>query len=108
MALLALGACRSEPADAGGASTLNQGRAQSDLVVFAASSLTGAFEAIAKAFERENPGVRVLTNFGASSQLAVQLVEGARADLFAPANERQMDFAADEGRIEGEPVVFAR
>jgi molybdate transport system substrate-binding protein len=81
---------------------------QVELVVFAASSLTDAFERVVEAFERENPGVQVLTNYGGSSQLAVQLVEGAQADVFASANERQMDVAIQGERIAGDPVQFAR
>jgi molybdate transport system substrate-binding protein len=36
-------------------------------------------------------------NFGGSSALAVQIVEGAPADVFASANEAQMDVVVDAG-----------
>lgn len=74
-----------------------------ELVVFAASSLTDAFTEIGAAFEAENPGVRVLFSFGSSSDLAVQLTQGAPADVFASANIKQMT-AADQG---GVPRAFA-
>jgi molybdate transport system substrate-binding protein len=78
------------------------------LIVFGASSLTEAFEDIAAAFEDAHPGVEVVLNFGSSSTLAAQLAEGAPADVFASANERQMDAARDAGRI-AEPIrIFAR
>jgi len=84
--------------------------AQSDqmLTVFAASSLTDAFEEIATAFEGENAGVDVVYSFGSSSTLATQLVEGAPADIFASANARQMTVAQDGERIEGRPRIFAK
>lgn len=78
------------------------------LTVFAAASLTDAFEEIAAQFEAAHPGVDVLFNFGGSSTLATQLVEGAPADVFASANARQMEVVQAGGRIEVEPEIFAR
>lgn len=75
------------------------------LVVFAASSLTDAFEEIALTFEAENPGVDVIFNFGSSSTLAAQLVEGAPADVFASANTAQMDVADEAQRVHS-PQTF--
>ncbi|WP_238625282.1 molybdate ABC transporter substrate-binding protein [Aggregatilinea lenta] len=78
------------------------------LTVFAASSLTNAFEDIAAAFEADHAGVDVVFNFAGSSDLAVQLSEGAPADVFASANNKQMTVARDAGRI-AEPVrTFAK
>jgi len=59
--------------------------------VFAAASLTGSFEEIAAAFEAENPNVDVVFNFGGSSSLATQIVEGAPADVFAAASPATME-----------------
>ncbi|MDX2140964.1 MAG: molybdate ABC transporter substrate-binding protein [Chloroflexota bacterium] len=78
------------------------------LTVFAAASLTDAFEEVATVFEAANPGTEVLYNFASSSDLAIQLSEGAPADVFASANNRQMTVARDAGRIAGRPVTFAR
>lgn len=71
------------------------------LSVFAAASLTDAFEELATAFEAANPGVAVLYNFAGSQQLAAQINEGAPADVFASANRAQMQAAIDGGRIAG-------
>lgn len=76
------------------------------LTVFAASSLTDAFTEIADLFEAQNPETEVLLSFAGSSELAMQLAEGAPADLFASANRQQMQNARDAGRIAGEPVYF--
>lgn len=60
------------------------------ITVFAASSLTDSFIEMGQAYERVNPGTRILFNFGGSSQLAAQIQEGAPADVFASANLEQM------------------
>lgn len=78
-----------------------------ELTIFAAASLTDAFDEIATAYAAQNPDVRVLANYAGSSQLAVQLSEGATADVFASANPRQMQAVIDNGRITATPVPFA-
>lgn len=78
------------------------------LTVYAAASLNDAFEDIATAFEAENPGVDVIFDFAASSDLAVRLAEGAPADVFASANNTQMNVARDAGRIAGRPRTFVK
>lgn len=78
------------------------------LTVFAASSLTDAFEDVTTAFEAQHPGVDVLFNFTSSSDLATQLANGAPADVFASANTRQMQVAQEAGRIAGRPSTFAK
>lgn len=79
------------------------------LTVFAAASLTEAFSEIGQVFEAEHPGVRIRFNFAGSQQLAQQLIHGAPADLFASANEKQMQTMIEVGRIgSGSQQVFAR
>lgn len=78
-----------------------------DLTVFAASSLTEAFQDVAQAFEARNPGVRVVLNFAGSAALALQIDQGAPADVFASANPEQMQKVVDEGMVAGEPAPFA-
>lgn len=76
-----------------------------ELTVFAASSLTEAFEAIGASFERAYAGVDVRFNFGASSTLVAQLQQGASADVVASADERSM---RKLGRRVEAPKIFAR
>ena len=78
-----------------------------EVIVFAAASLTDAFEELSGAFEASHNGVTVIRNYDSSSSLAIQLIEGASADVYASANWRQMEVAQEEGRIAGEPVSFA-
>jgi molybdate transport system substrate-binding protein len=79
-----------------------------EIVVFAASSLTDVFQDMATAFQQANPNARLTFNFGASSQLATQLGQGARADVFASADQVQMDNARKTEAIAGQDRVFAR
>lgn len=78
------------------------------ITVSAAASLTDAFAAIGDDFTAANPDASVEFNFGSSSTLATQIVEGAPADVFASASTTAMDTVVDGGRNNGEPVVFAR
>lgn len=77
------------------------------LTVFAASSLSDAFGELAREFEHENPGVRVRLSFAASSTLAVQISQGAPADVFASADEAQMRSVSEAGLAAAEPETFA-
>lgn len=61
------------------------------LTVFAAASLTEAFEEIGPAFEAATPGVKVTFNFGGSQTLRTQIEQGAPVDVFASANVKEMD-----------------
>lgn len=79
------------------------------LTVFAAASLTDAFDEIKGKFEAANPGVTVAYNFAGSNALAQQLGEGAPADVFASANKKQMDVAIEAGRVvTGTTQVFVK
>jgi len=76
------------------------------ITVFAASSLIDAFGEIGKALEQANPGTTVQFNFAGSSTLAQQINQGAPADVFASANQAQLDVVATAGNTTGNPTVF--
>jgi molybdate transport system substrate-binding protein len=78
------------------------------IMVFAAASLSAAFRDLAAAFEQKHPGTRVETNFASSSTLVQQIEQGAPADVFASANEEQMQRLADEKLLAGRAARFAR
>ena len=77
----------------------NNGR--ETVAVYAASSLTDAFGELAGAFATANPGYEVALNFASSSELAVQINEGAPADVFASANRPQLDLVVAAGNASG-------
>ncbi|HEX7084957.1 MAG TPA: molybdate ABC transporter substrate-binding protein [Vicinamibacterales bacterium] len=73
----------------------------------AAVSLTDALAQAAEAFEQAT-GRRVAVSAAASNILAQQLIEGARADLFISADERQMQRVVDAGLVDGPAVPLWR
>jgi molybdate transport system substrate-binding protein len=77
------------------------------LTVFAAASLTEAFNAIGAAFHKEHPTITVQFNFAASSTLVQQIKEGAPVDVFASADEANMAKLVDAGQIAGVASLFA-
>jgi molybdate transport system substrate-binding protein len=78
------------------------------LTVFAAASLTDAFRELGRRLEQQTPGLAVTFNFAGSQQLALQLEQGAGADVFASADQRWMTYAQEHALVDGDPQVFAR
>lgn len=77
------------------------------VTVFAAASLSGAFDEIAADVEAAHPGVEIEPiRYDGSSTLATQLIEGARADVFASADEANLQRVVDAG-LAASPRVFA-
>lgn len=77
------------------------------LDVFAAASLTTSFRAVATAFEASRPGTKVAFNFAGSATLVQQIREGAPADVFASADEANMQKLIDAAAVAGTPRFFA-
>ncbi|MGA9189752.1 MAG: molybdate ABC transporter substrate-binding protein [Methanosarcina sp.] len=70
------------------------------ITVSAAASLTEAFTDIASQFEKENLGTDVNLNFGGSGNLRMQIEGGAPVDVFASADEGQMNTLGNETLID--------
>jgi molybdate transport system substrate-binding protein len=95
-----------QPADP---SARGDAEASAELIVLAAASLSEAFKEIGERFEAAHPGVAVAFSFGASSELATQIMEGAPADVFASANPEQMARLVEAGEVaDGTAQTFAR
>ncbi|MXZ85336.1 MAG: molybdate ABC transporter substrate-binding protein [Acidimicrobiia bacterium] len=84
------------------------GGGETTVTVYAAASLSEAFEDLATEYESANPDVDVKLNFAGSARLAAQISAGARADVFASANAATMSRVVAEGRTATPPVLFAR
>jgi molybdate transport system substrate-binding protein len=82
-------------------------KAQGEITVLAASSLTEAFTQIGTDFETANPDASVTFSFNASSTLVTQIQQGVPADVFASADESNMDKLVDGGQVTAAPTVFA-
>ena len=78
-----------------------------EVAVSAAASLKAAFDESVQEFTAAHPGVRVTASYDGSSTLATQIIGGARADVFASADQRNMDRVIAPG-LASDPVVFAR
>ena len=77
------------------------------IIVFAAASLKGTFTQLAEEFEAAHPETTVELNFAGSADLVTQITEGAPADVFASADEKNMAKLTDASLVDGEPVDFA-
>jgi molybdate transport system substrate-binding protein len=84
------------------------GKQGGTLTILAASSLTDAFGELAKTFEKQNPCAEVRTSFGASSEMLAQIQQGAPADVFASADQENMDTAIKRGLVAGKPGIFVK
>ncbi|HZQ06376.1 MAG TPA: molybdate ABC transporter substrate-binding protein, partial [Anaerolineae bacterium] len=78
------------------------------LTVYAAASLTDAFKEIGQQFQAANPGTTVEFNFAGSQDLVTQITNGAKADIFASADLKNMDALNSKSLVSGTPQVFAR
>jgi molybdate transport system substrate-binding protein len=83
------------------------GGGDTELLVFAASSLTDAFGAVEARFESSHPDVDIVFNFGPSDGLAGQIQSEGTADVFASASTRWMNEVAADPGVSGR-VDFAR
>jgi molybdate transport system substrate-binding protein len=63
---------------------------ETEVIVFAAASLTQTFTEIANKFEAANPGVQITISFAGSATLAEQINQGAPVDVFASASIEAM------------------
>ena len=96
-------------ADAGRAAsgTASSDSMSGELTVFAAASLKAAFTRLADQFQAAHPGVTIRPiSYDGSSTLATQLIEGAPADVFASADEKNMQKVVAAG-LASSPQPFA-
>jgi molybdate transport system substrate-binding protein len=93
--------------DASSAPSSSTGAGGGKLIVFAAASLKKSFTDIGEQFKTDNPGSDIEFSFAGSSDLVTQLTQGAPADVFASADTKNMDKAAQAGLLSGSPVNFA-
>jgi molybdate transport system substrate-binding protein len=78
------------------------------ITVLAASSLTKSFGALGTEFEAANPGTKIRFSFGSSSDLEKQIEQGAPADVFASADQSNMDKVVAANDNKAAPADFAK
>lgn len=77
---------------------------KTELIVFAAASMTETMTEIGKKYEEEHPEIAVRYNFDSSGTLKTQIVQGAPCDLFISASPKQMN-ALDASKEGGEDII---
>jgi molybdate transport system substrate-binding protein len=100
VAALVLAACAGDDSSGG---TSGAG-SPAGIKVFAAASLTAAFNELGPQFTAANGGTKVTFNFAGSQALANQIQQAAPADVFASADVPNMEKVED---LVGSPQVFA-
>jgi molybdate transport system substrate-binding protein len=100
VALLAA-ACGGNNSSSGGSSGSGS---PAEIKVFAAASLTAAFNKIGQDYTAANPNTKVTFNFAGSQALATQIQQSAPADVFASADTTNMGKVAS---LVGTPQNFA-
>ena len=74
---------------------------KTEIVVFAAASMTETLTEIEKLYEEAHPDIDLIFNFDSSGTLKTQIQEGAVCDLFISAAQKQMnqlDITKDENK----------
>lgn len=101
----ALLACKGadEPQPSVAAETMQE----TELVVFAATSLREPFTSLSEVWKAAHPGSSLTFNFAGTQELCTQLEQGAAADVFASADQRHMEELVKSGRASA-PALFAR
>jgi molybdate transport system substrate-binding protein len=106
-AALVLAACGSSSKDAS-TSLSTSGKLTGSITVLAASSLTKSFTALGEDFRAAHPGTKIEFSFGSSSELETSIEQGAPADVFASADQKNMTKLVAAGANSGRPANFAK
>nr|WP_240492309.1 molybdate ABC transporter substrate-binding protein [Vibrio genomosp. F10] len=78
--------------------------AKENITVFAASSLTNVLSEIARDYQQDHK-VNIRLSFASSSALARQIVYGAPADIYFPANQKWLDYVIEQKAVDANSRV---
>lgn len=105
--VVAVAACGSSSTKHGASASSTSGSGpRGALTVFAAASLTEPFDAQRQMLRRRDPHLSVTFSFAGSQLLSQQILQGAPADVFASADEKNMQKLVDAHLVDP-PRVFA-
>lgn len=106
---LSLTACGAKKDDAPAETQTEAPAEETELIVFAAASMTETLTELKAVYEEAHPGVTITYNFDSSGTLKSQIQEGAACDLFISAGQKQMNqmdiTASAEVNTEGLDIV---
>ncbi|OKP81995.1 molybdate ABC transporter substrate-binding protein [Paenibacillus helianthi] len=72
---------------------------KTEIIISAAASLQDSLDKIAVLYEKQHPDIDLVFNYGASGTLQKQIEQGAPADLFFSAGDKQMKALVDGGLV---------
>jgi molybdate transport system substrate-binding protein len=104
---LIAGACSSSK-NGTAMTTSGQPTLSGSITVLAASSLTKGFTELGAEFQAAHPGTKITFSFGSSSELETQIEQGAPADVFASADQANMNKVVDAHEHAGSPVNLVK
>ncbi|WP_340006988.1 molybdate ABC transporter substrate-binding protein [Paenibacillus sp. FSL K6-0276] len=79
---------------------------KTEIIVSAAASLQDSLDKMALLYEKKHPDIDLVFNYGASGTLQKQIEQGAPADLFFSAGDKQMNALVDGGLISDHKVLL--
>ena len=91
----------------GSSATTSPSSLSGTINIFAAASLTAAFNTLGSQFHQQHLGVVLQFNYAGTPTLVTQIEQGAQADVFASADTTNMDKLKGDGFTSGTPQVFA-
>ncbi|MFV0466263.1 MAG: molybdate ABC transporter substrate-binding protein [Lachnospiraceae bacterium] len=74
--------------------------ASGEIMIFAAASMTEVLTTLGDSFTAAYPNIKVQFSFDSSGTLLTQIEEGAQADIFISAAQKQMDTLEEEQKID--------
>ena len=105
--LVTVASCGGSPQSQQSAGFASAAPPSGTITIFAASSLTNAFDRVGDELTRLYPATRYTFNYGSSSTLATQIVNGAPADVFASADELNLQKVLDAALVQSPASIFA-
>ncbi len=78
---------------------------KTEIIVFAAASMTETLTTIKGMYEAANPNVTITYNFDSSGTLKTQIEQGAECDIFLSAAKKQMNALNELGMIDKATMV---
>lgn len=76
-----------------------------ELTILAAASLKDVCGELEKLYEEKHPGMNLIFSFGSSGALQSQIEEGAPADIFFSAAQKQMNALKEKGLMDDDSIV---
>lgn len=100
LCVLLIAGCGNSSQDSSSSSEQTSSSQQKEVYIVAAASMTDAIKEIGANYEKEHPDVKLMYSFGSSGALQTQIEQGAPADVFISAAQKQMNALDDKGLID--------